>query len=199
MAIIKGTIGADILLGTAQADQFTINNTGDSIIGGTLQDTVVSTVNSYTLADGLGNLILGSGAIAGFGNNYNNIVSGNLRNNTIGGGAGQDELWGGAGRDTFVFSHFGDLHADQIQDFEAGLDKIVLRGSDFGLAAGTVLAYELNRQAQGVGPTILRYGSAGTSQAIYLDRDGAGGEKAQLLCTLQTWAGATSAFDFAIV
>jgi len=199
MAIIKGTIGADVLLGTAQADQFTINNTGDSIIGGTLQDTVVSTLNSYTLADGLGNLLLGSGAITGFGNNYSNIIAGNLRNNTIGGGAGQDELWGGAGRDTFVFSHFGDFHADQIQDFEAGLDKIVLRGSDFGLAAGTVLGYELNRQAQGIGPTILRYGSAGTGQAIYFDRDGIGGGKAQLLCALQARAGATSASDFAIV
>lgn len=39
-------------------------------------------------------------------------------------GAGQDMLWGGGGRDIFVLS--GDGEADQIRDFQSGLDTIDL-------------------------------------------------------------------------
>jgi len=42
-------------------------------------------------------------------------------------------------------------------------------------------------------------GTAGTAQAIYFDRDGIGGAAAQLICVLQTYAGATSAADFAVI
>jgi hypothetical protein len=61
------------------------------------------------------------------------------------------------------------------------------------------VGYELNRQATGAGPTFLRYGSHGTAQAIYFDRDGVGGAAAQMICVLQGFAGATSAADFAVI
>lgn len=199
MAIIKGTARADILIGTINADEFYVNNTGDTIVGGNDQDRVLSFLASYQLQDGLGNLILGTGAIAGTGNAGSNVIAGNKRDNVLDGGAGMDELFGGAGRDTFLFSHAGQFNADDIQDYEAGYDRIAVSGAAFGLAAGTPVDYELNRQATTTAPTFIRQGTLGTAQAIYFDRDGVGIEKAQLLCVLPGFAGATSAADFAIV
>jgi Ca2+-binding RTX toxin-like protein len=199
MAIIKGTLKADILTGTAQADQFHINHAGDVIIGGNSQDQVLSTLASYELPPGLGSLVLGSGADVGIGNAGANMIGGNQRNNLLDGGAGMDELTGGGGADVFRFSHAGQAHADFVTDFQVGIDKIAIHGAAFGIAAGTAVGYELNRQATGAGPTFLRYGSQGTAQAVYFDRDGVGGAAAQMICTLQAFAGATSAADFAVI
>jgi Ca2+-binding RTX toxin-like protein len=199
MAIIKGTARADVLTGTAQADQFYVNHAGDTIINGTSQDQVLSTLASYELPPGLGSLVLGSGADAGIGNDLANRIGGNQRNNLLDGGAGQDELTGGGGADVFRFSHAGQAHADFVTDFQVGIDRIAINGAAFGLAVGTAVGYELNQQATGAGPTFLRYGSQGTAQAIYFDRDGIGGQAAQLICVLQTFAGATSAADFAVI
>jgi len=199
MAIIKGTLKADILIGTAAADQFHVNNQGDVIINGTSQDQVLSTLASYELPPGLGSLVLGSGADIGIGNDLANRIGGNQRNNILDGGAGQDELTGGGGADVFRFSHAGQAHADFVTDFQVGIDRIAINGAAFGLAAGTAVGYELNQQATGAGPTFIRMGSQGTAQAIYFDRDGIGGQTAQLICVLQTYAGATSAADFAVI
>ena len=199
MAIIKGTARADVLIGTAAADQFHVNNQGDTIINGNSQDQVLSTLASYELPPGLGSLVLGSGADVGIGNDLANRIGGNQRNNLLDGGAGMDELTGGGGADVFRFSHAGQAHADFVSDFQVGIDRIAINGAAFGLPAGTPVGYELNQQATGAGPTFLRYGSQGTAQAIYFDRDGLGGEAAQLICVLQTYAGTTSAADFAII
>jgi len=199
MAIIKGTLKADVLTGTAQADQFHVNNQGDIIIGGNSQDQVLSTLASYELPPGLGSLVLGSGADIGIGNAEANRIGGNQRNNMLDGGAGMDELTGGGGADVFRFSHAGQAHADFVTDFQVGIDRIAINGAAFGLAAGTPVGYELNQQATTTAPTFIRMGSQGTAQAIYFDRDGIGAEKPQLLCTLQTFAGTTSAADFAVI
>jgi len=199
MAIIKGTLKADVLIGTAQADQFHVNNQGDVIVGGNSQDQVLSTLASYELPPGLGSLVLSTGADVGIGNDLANRIGGNQRNNLLDGGAGMDELTGGGGADVFRFGHAGQSHADFVTDFQVGVDRIAVNGAAFGLAAGAAVGYELNQQATGVGPTFIRMGSQGTAQAIYFDRDGIGAEKPQLLCTLQTFAGTTSAADFAVI
>ena len=199
MAIIKGTARADVLIGTTQADQFHVNNQGDIIIGGNSQDQVLSTLASYELPPGLGSLVLSTGADIGIGNDLANRIGGNQRNNLLDGGAGMDELTGGGGADVFSFSHAGQAHADFVTDFQVGIDRIAINGAAFGLAAGTPVGYELNQQATGAGPTFIRMGSQGTAQAIYFDRDGLGGQAAQLICVLQTYAGATSAADFAVI
>ena len=199
MPIIKGTLKADVLTGTAAADQFHVNNQGDVIVGGNSQDQVLSTLASYELPPGLGSLVLGSGADVGIGNDLANRIGGNQRNNMLDGGAGQDELTGGGGADVFRFSHAGQAHADFVTDFQAGIDKIAINGAAFGLAAGTAVGYELNQQATTGAPTFIRMGSQGTAQAIYFDRDGLGGQAAQLICVLQAYAGTTSAADFAVI
>lgn len=199
MAIIKGTLKADVLTGTAQADQFHVNHAGDTIINGNSQDQVLSTLASYELPPGLGSLVLGSGADIGIGNDLANRIGGNQRNNLLDGGAGQDELTGGGGADVFRFSHVGQAHADFVTDFQPGIDRIAINGAAFGLAAGTPVGYELNQQATTTAPTFIRMGSQGTAQAIYFDRDGIGGQAAQLICVLQAYAGTTSAADFAVI
>jgi Ca2+-binding RTX toxin-like protein len=197
--IFAGTRNADIFVGTAQSDQFFINNVGDVITGGNSQDQVSSSLSDYTLAAGLGSLVLRSGAINGTGNALTNNIEGNVGDNILDGGAGNDLILGGAGRDTFLFSHAGQSHADSLQDFQAGVDRIAVRGSAFGLLPGQAFSYVEGSRATTALPTFLRQGTAGSAQSIFFDRDGTGPAKAQLLCSFSPFAGKTSAADFAIL
>lgn len=199
MTVFYGTRGADLFAATAGADIFHINNTGDVITGGNSQDQVYSYLSDYTLTAGLGSLVLRNGAINGTGNALANNLQGNVGDNILDGGAGNDQVLGGAGRDTFLFSHAGQAHADSLQDFQAGVDRIAVRGSAFGLVAGQPFSYVEGARAVAVLPTFLRQGTAGSAQSIFFDRDGTGPLKAQLLCSFSPFAGKTSAADFAII
>lgn len=199
MAIFLGTLGADVFTATSQADIFHINNTGDVITGGNAQDRAVSYLADYTLQAGLGSLILAAGAINGAGNALANTIEGNAGDNILDGGAGNDQILGGAGRDTFLFSHSGAKHADQLLDFQGGVDRIAVRASAFGLAAGQAFGYVEGLKATSNLPTFLRQGSAGAAQVIMFDPDGTGAAKAQMVCTFSPFAGATTAADFAIL
>jgi Ca2+-binding RTX toxin-like protein len=73
------------------------------------------------------------------------ILSENLLGDTLNGGGGSDVLSGGDGADRFVFdSALGIGNVDTIQDFEAGVDKIMLDQSIFASVTdgggGTLLA-----------------------------------------------------------
>ena len=193
--ILNGTVGADIFVGTAQSDQFFINNAGDVITGGNSQDQVYSYLSDYTLTAGLGSLVLRNGAINGTGNALANTIEGNASDNILDGGAGNDLILGGAGRDTFLFSHAGQAHADSLQDFQAGVDRIAVRG----LVASQPFSYVEGSRATTALPTFLRQGTAGSAQSIFFDRDGTGPLKAQLLCSFSPFAGKTTAADFAII
>ncbi|MBO9418727.1 calcium-binding protein [Labrenzia sp. R4_2] len=57
----------------------------------------------------------------------NDTLEGGAGDDVIGGGAGADILYGGAGADIFVFST-GE-GADEIKDFEIGIDKIDVSGA----------------------------------------------------------------------
>lgn len=199
MAAFYGTLGADVFTATAQADIFHINNIGDVITGSNAQDRAVSYLADYTLQAGLGSLILAAGAISGTGNALANTIEGNARDNILDGGAGNDEILGGAGRDTFLFSHSGAMHADQLLDFQPLIDRIAVRASAFGLAAGQAFSYVEGLKATTSLPTFLRQGSAGTAQVVMFDPDGIGPQRAGMLCHFNPFAGNTTAADFAIL
>lgn len=202
MAIFKGTLGADTFASTSAYDVFYVNNVGDTITGlvpGSYSDEVVSTLSDYTLQEGISTLRLGVGANNGTGNNGANTISGNQRDNVIDGGLGMDTLWGDRGADTFLFSSAGQFNCDIIQDFKPGVDRIAVKASSFGLVSGQPFAYALNGTPTSADPTFIRMGSTGAAQTIYFDPDGTGAAASQILCVIPTFAGPTSARDFAIL
>jgi Ca2+-binding RTX toxin-like protein len=101
---LNGGAGADTLLGGVGNDVYVVDQAGDVIVenAGEGTDTVQSYFD-YTLGVDLENLaLLGSVALNGTGNEYNNVLTGNALANVLTGGAGNDRLNGGAGTDTLV-------------------------------------------------------------------------------------------------
>lgn len=100
MATKYGTSGADLINGTALADEIS-GNGGNDVLSGLAG-------NDYILG--------GTGA---------DKLSGGLGNDVLRGDEGADRLTGGPGRDTFVFTD-RDHVRDTITDFVSGVDKIDL-------------------------------------------------------------------------
>ena len=109
--LLNGTTGADVLIGLAGDDIYTVNHIGDvvveEIVEGEGADTVSGgndTVNSsvsYALSENVETLVLtGSAALQGTGNDGANTVTGNSGANLLSGGEGDDVLNGGLGNDT---------------------------------------------------------------------------------------------------
>ena len=76
---------------------------------------------------------MGTGAVAGIGNELANAITGNDADNTLRGGLGNDTLngWGGddtfygdSGRDVFQFTSPHSADGDKIMDFVDGVDKL---------------------------------------------------------------------------
>lgn len=198
MASFAGTRGADVFVGTAECDQFYINNAGDVIIGGGAGDVVSSTID-YVLDKGITSLIITGRAVSATGNDGGNYVVGNRFDNIINGGRGIDRLTGGAGADTFVFDAGGRANADYLSDFTSGTDRLAISGDAFGVAAGTSFDYVEDWNSLGSGPAFIRESIDGLAPTIWFDADGQGGKAAQILCTLQWRNNGTTASDFAIL
>jgi Ca2+-binding RTX toxin-like protein len=199
MAAFYGTRGADTFIGTDQNDQFYVNNVDDTIISdGRGFDTVVSTID-WTLGQGVDNLNLTGLATYATGNDLGNFIAGNRYDNILTGGRGIDRLTGGAGADTFVFVAGGRQHADYLNDFTSGTDRLAIAGDAFGVAAGATFDYVEDWNSLGSGPAFIRESLTDLAPTIWFDPDGAGGAAAQLLCTLQWRNNGTTASDFAIL
>jgi Ca2+-binding RTX toxin-like protein len=100
---LNGGEGIDTLAGDDGDDTYVIDNEADVVTenadGG--NDTVISTLRAYTLADNAENLVLGgTDGIEGTGNDLNNRITGNSGDNSLSGGGGDDTLTGDAGDDT---------------------------------------------------------------------------------------------------
>jgi Ca2+-binding RTX toxin-like protein len=146
---LDGGAGIDRLVGGDGNDTYRMSQV-DLIIedanGGI--DTVISDV-SYSLVANLENLSLYN-STDGTGNSDNNRIiglgTGNNRlaggdgNDYLEGGLGNDTLTGGTGTDSFVLNGTG-KGLDQIVDFAAGVDKILVSSGTFGggLVAGAAL------------------------------------------------------------
>lgn len=152
---LDGFGGNDTLIGGKGSDTYKIYNVGDVVTEYANEgaDTINAAI-SYILGANIENLNLleGTAAVDGTGNELNNIINGNSANNIIDGGAGDDHLFGFAGADTFIGGDSSDWlvggqgndiltggngndffvynaitdAGDRITDFTVGSDKIVL-------------------------------------------------------------------------
>jgi Ca2+-binding RTX toxin-like protein len=119
---LNGGVGADTMFGGTGNDTYVVDNIGDVVdeTGGDGTDTI-QTALAFSLAamGAIENLTLtGSAAIAGTGNDLNNVLTGNTGaniltgfggNDTLNGGAGADTMLGGTGNDTYVIDNAGDI------------------------------------------------------------------------------------------
>ena len=213
---LDGGAGADTMYGGAGNDIYYVDNIGDVVseesagagINDGGGDRVMSTVD-FTLGTFLENLnLLGGANLNGTGNSLNNGLNGNSGNNTfmglggndtlngsggddtLAGGQGNDVLNGGTGADTFVFAAAGAANGlDTVQDFVHGTDHLLFTGTDYGFAAGHLLAaseFTAGSSAAGASAQFVWDAAAHT---LYWDHDGQGGDAAIAIATFD--AGAT--------
>lgn len=158
---LDGGLGGDTLVGGSGNDTYVVDNTADQVLetAGNGFDIVQSNV-SYTLSSNLEQLILTGIAVAGTGNDLNNIIIGNGQANTLSGGSGDDTVYGldgadtinggdgndvmfgGAGADTMVGGLGSDTYyvddAGDIVDESTGggVDTVISLINDYALTAG---------------------------------------------------------------
>ena len=158
------TMAVDTLVGGDGNDTYYIGylkNSADVItenatVGAGSNDTVLSFLTNYTLADNVETLLLQTGASNGTGDGLDNTLTGNSVSNSLSGGAGNDSLDGGvsdvynpgiidtlnggAGNDTFVVRGF---YGQGVYDGGADSDTIDFNQPDAYTAA--------RRSAEGAG------------------------------------------------
>jgi Ca2+-binding RTX toxin-like protein len=122
--VLIGGAGVDTMAGGVGNDVYEVTSAGEVVteLAGAGNDTVWTSLSSYTLGANVENLYFGgSGNFAGTGNALNNTIVGGAGNDVLTGGGGNDLLSGGiAGNDTFVFAAAG-FGTDAIFNFGANL------------------------------------------------------------------------------
>ncbi len=137
-------------------------------------DVLFGTANNNTLSGGSGNDSL-------YGLGGNDAIKGDGGADLLMGNQGMDTLTGSAGADSFLFNTPGD-GVDTITDFNLVEDKILLRGTEFGLSTG-VLASSAFTSGAGVkvaGSAAQRLIYNTTNGALYFDADGTGANSSPL-------------------
>ena len=128
--ILDGGVGADVMAGGTGNDTYIVDNAGDVVneIAGEGVDTVQSSIN-YTLGANVENLTLTGLALAGTGNDFNNVITGNSLDNVIDGGTNADIMIGQLGNDTYIVDNAGDMiqeNADEgIDTVQSSIDYIL--------------------------------------------------------------------------
>ncbi len=151
---LNGNGGADAAHGGAGHDTYHVDHAGDSTVelagGGT--DTVRASINSWTLAANVENLVFaGLGGAVFVGNDLansitggfsddrifaeagNDLVTGGNGDDFLNGGGGADVLIGGTGSDVYIVDQSGDTVTEAVGE---GANDGVYAGSSYALAAG---------------------------------------------------------------
>ncbi len=158
---LDGGGDADTLNGGAGDDSYVVDNVDDKIIDSEGVDTVIvkTALHDYQLAADIENLTLqAGGALYGYGNDLDNIISGNNSanflsgkagadrlignegNDILDGGSGKDTLEGGAGDDNYNIdlTATGEMEDKVIEKNNAGTDTIELLGKSNNSKASTL-------------------------------------------------------------
>lgn len=162
---LNGMEGADTMVGGHGNDTYYVDNVGDVVDESTSwgHDTVRSSVN-FTLGINLEDLVLtGNDAIDGFGNDWDNTITGNNSNNFIDGGVGVDTMIGGRGDDTYVVDH---VYDNLIEKTGQGID-IVIASFDYSLGRNLDVLVLTGAATTGYG-NILANGLYGTERGNFL-------------------------------
>ena len=163
--VIDGGTGGDEMVGFKGDDIYYVQSPSDEVIeaagGGT--DRVIASVN-HILAEWVENLTLvGSGAIAGTGNQLANRIEGTGADNILDGGVGADTLIGHAGNDTYYVDNPGDR---LVETEHGGIDTAIASVS-YNLAGEYVenltLAGSANINADGNSLNNLLIGNDGNN------------------------------------
>lgn len=172
---VIGSIGNNLLTGSALADSLNGNGGNDTLSG---------LAGNDTLSGGAGNDTLNGGT-------NNDSLDGGASNDTLNGAAASDTLTGGAGTDYFVLANAASAtNIDTITDFVSGTDVIELSKAVFTAYSATP-----NNTPVGLSAN-LSYDS--TSGALSYDSDGAGATAAIQIAVLGTHP-ATLGNDFLII
>ncbi|HEY5723230.1 MAG TPA: type I secretion C-terminal target domain-containing protein [Allosphingosinicella sp.] len=140
--LLNGGLGADFMAGGLGDDVYVVDSGGDRVTeaAGGGNDTVRSGI-SYRLGTEVDNLVLtGAAALAGFGNDLANVITGNAAANILDGGFGADTMQGGLGNDTYIVDNIADVATDTggvdtVQSsvtffLHASIDNLILTGAD---------------------------------------------------------------------
>jgi VCBS repeat-containing protein len=142
---LSGSAGVDTMAGGAGNDTYIVNKDGDVVTENVNEGTDhVFASAKHTLGANVENLTLtGSAAINGYGNELNNVLTGNAGANnlegfggadTLSGGGGNDTLQGGDGNDVYVVDNAGVLIVEKANGGLGGYDH-VFASVDHTLAA----------------------------------------------------------------
>jgi serralysin len=137
---LDGGAGDDTMRGGAGNDRYVVNSASDVVseTGGSGNDTVETTLQSYTLVSDIESLVFaGTLNFSGQGNNLANTITGGNGDDTLDGGTGADVLVGGLGNDTFIFDNTGDSVTEALS---AGSDLVLSSVTVSGLLADDATA-----------------------------------------------------------
>lgn len=174
-------------------EAFSLSDLDDSFAGSDQSDNVGGGAGDDTLHGRAGDDDLRGEA-------GDDLLSGGNDRNRLDGGEGRDTLSGGNRDDDFLFRHLGEADADRVLGFDPAQDEIWIAITWGGLDPGR-LSSSAFRSGAGATEAISE-----TQRVIYdtstgilrFDRDGAGGEAAQVFAVIDNRS-ALSAADFGIL
>ena len=131
---LNGGVGADTLIGGLGDDTYTVDNLGDAAQenAGEGTDTIITSIDNYTLGANVENLQLSGAALIGTGNSGVNTITGTAGNNTLDGAGGADTLIGGLGNDTYLVDNLGDAVQETLAQ---GTDTVISSVDSYTLGA----------------------------------------------------------------
>jgi Ca2+-binding RTX toxin-like protein len=148
--ILDGGKGIDKMHGGADDDTYIVDHQVDAAIeaaGEGALDRVQTSVTYWLAAESEIEVLettdkAGSTAIDLFGNEFGNTIIGNAGANSLVGGMGLDVMTGNGGNDAFFWNSIAETAdnfagADVVEDFEAGVDVLIVQGIDANETNGT--------------------------------------------------------------